>query len=180
MTLRPMRSAAKAEPAVGGRARVPRTLGERIKYWAEGAALNLWAILKEGWRDVRAADRYSKLKAGVVVAWLGLSMAGVTIACPEGFGNSLGAELIIAGDTDRPVYMIRNASKDVWEEVVVVVNGTYRLSIPRMEPRSDVTFLTRQLMGGNGKLAPDNLVVSEIEVRADEGKARLMHEGRLQ
>jgi len=155
---------------------------ERIRAETENAALNLFFAAKEAWVDFRASGRIFKLKVLVVGSWLLLSAAGFVVACPgrPGPDNSLGAELVIAGDPEQPVFMIQNGSSDPWEEVTVVVNGSYRLSVALMAPGTDVTFGPKQLLGPNGKLAPADLRVTEIELRTDDGKARLMREGQVQ
>ncbi len=176
---RPTRSAARA--IASEEALPPRNAGARFRSTAENWGLNLFSIGKDAWAQVRRADLYTKLKAGVLGLWAALAIAGVMVACPQGLtpGNSLGAELILAGDSDRPIYMIRNSSSDLWEDVTVVVNGDYRLSVPRIEAGRDVTFGPKQLLGPNGALAPTSLTVTDVELRTDDDEVRLMREGRI-
>jgi len=179
VSVRPARSAARAVVPEPVHPQGPRST--RWRALAENWGLNALSIAKERWIEARRADVYTKLKAGVVGLWLILAVAGIAVACPQGLhrGNSLGAELVLAGDRDRPVYMIRNASSDLWEDVTVVVNHEYRVSVAQVEPGRDITFTTKQLMGSNGTLAPSDLRLVDVELRTDDDEVELMQEGRL-
>src|SRR4051812_33234843 len=52
----------------------PRTFGEKVKAVAADVTLNTWALLKQIGRDFKNSDRFFKYKAGIVAAWLLLSV----------------------------------------------------------------------------------------------------------
>jgi len=157
----------------------------RIRSEAESTALNVVAILRETLEDFRNADRYFKVKAVILGAWAVLSLAGVFVACPAaptigGPSTSLGARLIMGEETEHPAYVLSNESDRAWEEVVVVVNHSYRAAISHVEPKAFVTITPKQLMGDNGRLAPFNLKATDIELHTRKGSVLLLKDGQLQ
>ncbi|MGZ6029925.1 MAG: hypothetical protein ACXWK5_10935 [Myxococcaceae bacterium] len=176
-------SATRSEPLPLDEDGLP--LQSRIRTEAESTALNVAAILRETWEDFRNADRYFKFKAAILAAWAVLSLAGVFVACPGaptlvGPSSSLGARLILGEQSEHPAYVLSNESDRAWEEVVVVVNHTYRAAISHVEPRAFVTITPKQLMGDNGKLAPFNLKATEIELHTRKGSVLLLKDGQPQ
>jgi len=155
----------------------------RIRSQAESTALNVVAILRETWEDFRNADRYFKYKLAILVAWAVLSLTGVFVACPAaptlmGPTSSLGARLVMGEETEHPAYVLSNESDRAWEDVVVVVNHTYRAAISHVEPRAFVTITPKQLMGDNGKLAPFNLKATDLELHTRKGSVVLLEAGK--
>ena len=73
-------SATRGEPVELDEDGLP--LQTRIRSGAENTALNVVAILRETLEDFRNADRYFKVKAAILAAWVVLSLAGVFVACP--------------------------------------------------------------------------------------------------
>jgi hypothetical protein len=161
-------------------------LQTRIRSEAESTALNVVAILRETLEDFRNADRYFKVKAAILGAWAVLSLAGIFVACPGGTpvllgpSASLGARLIMGEEVEHPAYVLSNESDRAWEEVVVVVNHSYRAAISHVEPRAFVTITPKQLMGDNGKLAPFNLKATDIELHTKKGSVLLLRDGQRQ
>ncbi len=160
-------------------------LQTRLRAGAESTALNVVAILRETWEDFRNADRYFRFKAAILGAWAVLSLTGVFVACPGapsilGPSTALGARLIMGEEPEHPAYVLSNESDRAWEDVVVVVNHTYRAAISHVEPRAFVTVTPKQLMGDNGKLAPFNLKATDIELHTRKGSVLLLREGQLQ
>ena len=160
-------------------------LQTRLRSGAESTALNVVAILRETWEDFRNADRYFKFKAGILAAWAVLSLTGVFVACPGappilGPSTTLGARLIMGEEPEHPAYVLSNESDRAWEDVVVVVNHTFRAAISHVEPRAFVTITPKQLMGDNGKLAPFNLKATDIELHTKKGSVLLLKDGQRQ
>jgi hypothetical protein len=176
-------SATRGEPVELDEDGLP--LQTRIRSQAESTALNVVAILRETWEDFRNADRYFKVKAGILGAWAVLSLAGVWVACPGapvllGPSTALGARLIMGEEPEHPAYVLSNESDRAWEDVVVVVNHSFRAAISHVEPRAFVTITPKQLMGDNGKLAPFNLKATDIELHTKKGSVLLLKDGLRQ
>ena len=176
-------SASRDEPVEVDEDGLP--LQTRLRSGAESTALNVVAILRETWEDFRNADRYFKVKAAILGAWAVLSLAGVFVACPGtptivGPSTSLGARLIMGEEPEHPAYVLSNESDRAWEEVVVVVNHTFRAAISHVEPRAFVTITPKQLMGENGRLAPFNLKATDIELHTKKGSVLLLKDGQRQ
>lgn len=71
------------------------------------------------WLTTSAAPTgISERKAVVVGAWLFLTASSFAVACPTQVpSNSLEASVVVAGDTSRPVYMLRNEGPDPGERL---------------------------------------------------------------
>ena len=140
------------------------------------------SIAREGWQAAKNTERHVRTKAIIVGAWVVLSVTSLVAACPSSLqrGNALGAELVTASVADHPVYMVKNESRRAWNDVIVVVNGKFRAATAVVQPGNNITFGPKQLLGNNGQLAPDDLKISELELRTSDGRLTLMAAGVLQ
>jgi hypothetical protein len=173
-------SAARSDPLPLDEDGLP--LQTRLRSGAENTALNVFAILRETWEDFRNADRYFKYKAFILLGWAVLSVAGVVVACPGAptltGPTSLGARLVLGEETEHPAYVLSNESDRAWEDVMVVVNHTYRAAISHVEPKAFVTITPKQLMGDNGRLAPSDLKATDLELHTRKGSLILLENGQ--
>jgi len=159
-----------------------RPLAKRLEEMVADQGLNALSIARESWETLRGTDRHLRTKALIVGAWIALSVTSLVVACPGSIekGNALGAELVIANVADHPVYMVKNDGRRPWKDVVVVVNGKFRAAIAIVQPGNNITFGPKQLLGDNGQLAPEDLTISELELRTSDGHTTLMASGVLQ
>ncbi len=157
------------------------SLKERIRAQVTNVALNAASIARENWQQFRGTDRLFKMKALIVAGWLLISAASLVVACPGSIRsrNSLGAQLTIAMVGDHPVYMIKNEGRSTWRNVVVVVNKQFRAVTPLIEPGNNLTFGPKQLLRDNGQGIPDDLQMSDLEVKTSEGSATLLEAGQV-
>lgn len=155
-------------------------LRERLKSGSLDVFLNTRAILRELLEDLRNRDGHFKVKAGILATWILLSVTSMAIACQpfQGFGNSLEAEWVLAGDDRRPVFSVYNQSDEPWQDVVVIINGTYRASQGVVAPGSSITLTPRQLMGNDGRTAPSDLKAHRVELRTSDGSQTLVADGQ--
>jgi hypothetical protein len=137
-----------------------------IKEGALDTLLNSVSILSEIVEDFRSSDRFFKYKFGVLIVWLMLSVSSVTVACGNrGPTNDIHAALIRAGEADRPIYLVKNESTETWQDVEVLVNGTYRATLATMEANGgSIALSSAVLFDEAGKKAPSALVVTDIVV----------------
>lgn len=174
-----VRSAARSQPLP----EEPRTTlsKERLREGALDVLLNAVSILKELVEDFKSSNRFFKYKAGIVGGWLLLTVTSVGVACPgAGGGNDLGASLVIAGDANAPVFMVRNGTDVAWRDVVITVNGVYRSTTTVLAPHDGLTLSPVVLFDAHGTPAPRDLRITDIVVKAgvpDEG-ATLLERGR--
>jgi hypothetical protein len=159
-----------------------RPLAKRLEEMVADQGLNALSIARESWEMLRGTDSHLRTKALIVGAWIALSVTSLVVACPGSIqkGNALGAELVIANVADHPVYMVKNDGKQPWKDVIVVVNGKFRAAIAVVQPGNNITFGPKQLLGDNGQLAPEDLTISELELRTSDGHTTLMASGVLQ
>lgn len=170
-------SAARLEPVPDGPRRVS---GEAIREGAVDTMLNGAGLLRDVWDDFRNSDRYFKYKAAVLVCWLFLTVTSIGVACPtSGFRtSSMGARLVIAGDANAPIYMVKNDGKEPWQDVTVIVNGTYRSTAAQIDVNNDVTLSPVVLYDDKGTRAPADLKISQIELQVGEDKTTLLEGGQ--
>lgn len=162
-------------------ARIQRPLKEQIRGEATNLALNVASIARENWQQLRGTDRLFKVKALIVGSWLAVSITSLVVACPGTIRsrNSLGAQLVISMVGDHSVYMIKNDGRSTWRSVVVVVNKQFRAAAPFVEPGSNLTFGPKQLVGDDGQVAPEDLEMSDLEIRTSDGSALLLEAGEV-
>jgi hypothetical protein len=173
-------SAARAAPppAAAG------PLSKRLKEGVADTALNAVGLLRDTWADFRAQDQYFKYKALILTVWVLLSGAAFVVACPgltTAPKNPIGARLVTTQVADTPVFMLVNESDRPWEDVVVVVNRTYRAAVARVgsdHPNNTLVLEPKRLLGDTGAPAPIDLKVRELEVRTRGGTAALVSGGR--
>jgi hypothetical protein len=165
-------SAARAQPLAQKQSSLTK---DRLKSGAENTALNALSILRETWEDFRNSDRFFKYKAAIIALWIGLSVTSFAVACPgTGNSNRIGAKLVTTEVSGRPVVSIQNAGDDKWEDVLVLVNTSYRAAVASIDPDQTVTLTPKQWVGPDGQTAPSDLKVSDVEVRTSEGNTVLL------
>ncbi len=176
--LQQVRSAARTQPLEAGPA---KATSERLKEGAVDTVLNSFSILSEVVDDFKNSDRFFKYKALVLTIWLLLSVGAFGVACPSsGPSNEINAVLVLAGDATAPVYMVKNESSDVWKDVEIIVNGTYRSTMSQLEAGGgNATLSPAVLFDDAGKRAPSTLSITEIvvKVRDPEAEVQLLHGG---
>jgi hypothetical protein len=141
-----------------------------IKEGAVDTLLNSVSILGEIAEDFRTSDRFFKYKAGVLVAWLVLSVTSVGVACGDtGPTNDINAALVMGGEAGRSIYLVKNESLEPWQDVEVLVNGAYRATLAQMEANGgSIALSPAVLFDSSGAKAPANLTITDIVVSVSE------------
>ncbi|HEY8210339.1 MAG TPA: hypothetical protein VIG99_22800 [Myxococcaceae bacterium] len=156
----------------------PQDVKQRLREGALDTVLNAAGLLADTWDDFRNRDRYFKYKAGIIAAWLFLTVTSFSIAFPGTGSNHLSAHLIQTEVAGRPVYMIKNDSRSAWREVTVVVNKHYRTAVGTVEPNGGtLTFNLKQLKGDKDTAAPVDMRIQDLELRTDDGDVWLIKDG---
>lgn len=166
-------NAARAEQAPVQRQALNK---EVLAAGATDTALNAISVVKETWADFKSQSRHFKLKVAIIGSWILLSATSFALAFPPSTSanNNIRAQLVVAGEATRPVYMVRNDSTDTWKDVKITVNGTYWVSLPQMDPNGDFTLSAKVLKGAGGTQAPPSLRITRIELSSSEGNALLL------
>lgn len=160
-----------------------RSRGGTFQERAADAVLNSFAIVGELVDDFQNADRFFKYKALVLFLWLASAVGAFGIACPStGPRNTIRAHLVVAGDPAAPVYMVKNQSGELWQDVEIIVNGRYRSTLAQLEAAGSLTISPAVIFDSTGNRAPSGLHVTDIEVRVTEpgGAAILLKGGERQ
>ncbi|MDQ3266147.1 MAG: hypothetical protein M3Y59_21240, partial [Myxococcota bacterium] len=172
-------SAARVQPTGGGAG----DLKQKLRAGAEDTALNVLGAARDTLADFTRSSIYFKYKVLIAALWAVAMSGTLFVACPSNplsASNDLGAVLVIAGDKDRPVFMVKNESEDTWQEVMLVVDKQYRVASPQVAPGGNFTVTPRQLVGANNTLAPPDLRPRHMELRTADGDEVLMQDGQPQ
>jgi hypothetical protein len=153
-----------------------------VKEGATETLLNSVGLLSDIIDDFRSSDRFFKYKAMVVATWLMLSVSSAIVACPgkEGPTNDINAALVVGGEGDHPIYMVKNDGEKPWQDVEITVNGTYRAVQGSVKANGDsITLSPVMLFDQKGNKAPSTLVITDIEVHSGDpdGTAKLLAGG---
>lgn len=170
--LQQVRSAARMQPL---EPEPQKATSERLKEGAVDTVLNSFSILSEVVDDFKSSDRFFKYKALVLTIWLLLSVGAFGVACPSsGPSNEINAVLVLAGDATSPVYMVKNESNDVWQDVEITVNGKYRATMSQLDAAGgNATLSPAVLFDDAGKRAPSSLRITDITVKVREPEAEV-------
>ena len=128
-------------------------------------------LLREAARQLRATDRYSRMRTGIVAAWLAISIATLFASCPgSGPGNALGAEFQVLSESfvGGEQILVRNESGDIWRDVVLTLDGEWRYEQRVLRPHERIVVspskFTRQ-----GEAAPEGYLPRTLVVECDQG-----------
>ena len=111
----------------GAASALARSAGERLRQLAD---------------DVRRADRFFKMRVGIVGAWAVISMATLWGACATfGPSNALGADVQVNRDSIMGVQLlVRNESTRIWEDVVLTLDDGWKYTHKTMRPHDLVVL----------------------------------------
>jgi hypothetical protein len=124
-----------------------------------------------------------KAKAGIVGGWIFISLVSIIIACPgQGVKTAdLGARVIVLPNSDRPQappsLTVTNTTKDAWEDVVFVVNGSYRATVEKIDAGGLFTLTPKSLLNTKGPMPADQRF-THAEMRTRHGNAELVKDGQ--
>lgn len=172
-----VRSAARSQPLAPEEKADAST---RLKEGASDTLLNTVSILGEVIEDFRNSDRFFKYKALVLSLWGLLMIGAFGVACPSsGPSNDISAVLVVSGEANKPIYMVKNDSADPWLDVEILVNGKYRATMSQLAVGGGATLSPAVLFDERGQRAPSGLSVTEIQVhvRDPESDVVLLRSG---
>jgi hypothetical protein len=158
-------------------------VSKRVASEASNQLLNALAIVKELVQDFRGSDGFVKAKAGIVGGWIFISLLSIIIACPgRGVRTAdLGARVTVLPNPDlpqaAPSLTVTNTTKDPWEDVVFVVNGSYRATVEKIDAGGIFTLTPKSLLNPKGSMPADAHFIS-AEMRTKHGNAELVKNGQ--
>jgi len=176
-----MRAVSAARPAPAGK-KPEGQVRERLASEASNQLLNALSVVKELVQDFRGSDKFVKAKAGIVGGWIFISLLSIVIACPgRGVRTAdLGARVIVLPNDDRPKaapsLTITNTTSSPWEDVIFVVNGSYRASVEKIDAQAIFTLTPRILVSPKGPMPADQKFIT-AEMRTKHGTAELVKDG---
>lgn len=167
-----VRSAARAQPLPEHKQKLST---ERLREGALDTLLNGFSILGEVIDDFKKSDRFFKYKALVIGLWLTLAALAFAHLLSSEAPNELDALLVVSGDSAAPIYMVKNQSADTWEDVELIVNGTYSTTLARIAGGGGNSVISqRGLFDEQGKPAPAHLRIIDITVKVRAPRAEVV------
>jgi hypothetical protein len=122
----------------------------------------------------RKAGRWQRLRLGIVGGWVAASLLALWIACPSsGPANSLGADVQVLKESllGGQQILVRNESDAVWNDVTLVLDGSWKNSQRTVRPREQVVLSPAQFQRA-GEPAPRDLRPRTLLIECREGRAR--------
>jgi len=138
---------------------LPRNLRERAARWRE---------------DFRRADRFFKMRLGVVGTWVLLSAVTLWIACPpSGSANALGADVQVLRESfvGGQQLLVRNESGEIWTDVVLTLDEGWRYEHRTMRPQDQLVLSMSHFRKGD-QVAPRDFKPRALTLECGQGRHR--------
>lgn len=122
--------------------------------------------------EFRKTGRWQKARLSLVGGWILASLVALWIACPSsGPRNSIGADVQVLKDSLLgQQILVRNESDEVWTDVVLTLDRTFRNELRALRPREQVVLSPAQFDRG-GEPAPRDLRPRRLDVQCRQGRA---------
>jgi len=140
--------------------RAAAALGDRVRQGAEKLA-----------DDFRRADRFFKMRLGIVAAWAILAAATLWGACPSaGPTNALGADVQVLRESfvGGQQLLVRNESSDLWTDVVLTLDDGWRYAHKTMRPHDQIVLSMSQFRRGE-EAAPRDYKPRLLRIECEQG-----------
>ena len=147
-------------------------LGTLVEVGSEGAS-RLRDLMRVAAGDFRRADRFFKMRVGIVAAWAVLSIATLWGACAvPGPTNALGADVQVNRDSILGAQLlVRNESSRIWEDVVLTLDDGWRYAHQTMRPNDLVVLSMAQFRKG-GDAPPRDYVPRTLRIECGQGSGK--------
>lgn len=135
-----------------------RSLGDRLRQFAE---------------DFRRADRFFKMRLGILGAWAVISMATLWGACAT-FSptNALGADVQVNRNSIMGVQLlVRNESTRIWEDVVLTLDDGWKYTHKTMRPH-DLVVLSMSSFKKGDDAPPRDYKPRALVIACGQGSER--------
>jgi hypothetical protein len=122
----------------------------------------------------RGASRWQRMRVSFVGGWILASLLALWIACPSsGPRNAIGADVHVLKESmlGAQQILVRNESDEVWTDVVLVLDGTWRFAQRALRPKEQMVVSPPQFQRG-AEPAPQDLRPRSLDVECRQGKAR--------
>jgi hypothetical protein len=122
---------------------------------------------------LRRADRFARMRAGIVAGWAVISLATLWLTCSgPAAANPLGADVQVSRDSLLGVQLlVRNDSDRIWEDVVLTLDGRWRYAQPTMRPRDLVVLAVSAFKDGE-QAAPRDHRPRAVVLSCSQGTGR--------
>jgi hypothetical protein len=132
-------------------------------------------VATDGAEAYRRSSRHQRLRLGVIGGWILVSVLAVWIAFPSsGPTNSLGADVHVLRESlvGGEQILVRNESEEIWTDVVLTLDGSWRNEQRTLRPRDQVVLSPSQFRRGD-EVAPQDLRPRTLTIQCRQGRARI-------
>lgn len=118
-------------------------------------------------------DGFTRARLTIVASWAALSIVTLWATCaPAGRTSALGAEVELNRESLLGVQLlVRNESRQIWEDVVFTVDGSWQYRQRTMRPHDRIVLSMDSFRGETGAL-PREYDPRELVVTCSEGSDR--------
>jgi len=129
----------------------------------------------DGAESFRRSSRHQRMRLWVIGGWILVSLVAVWIAFPSsGPTNSLGADVHVLKESlvGGQQILVRNESEEIWTDVVLTLDGSWRNEQRTVRPRDQVVLSPSQFRRGD-EAAPQDLRPRTLTIQCRQGRARI-------
>jgi len=137
--------------------RPPATPRQWLARWAE---------------DFRRADRFFKMRLGVVGTWVLLSLVTLYGACPSsGPTNALGADVQVLRESlvGGQQLLVRNESNEIWTDVILTLDEGWTYEHRTMRPHDQLVLSMSHFRKGD-QTAPRDFKPRTLTIVCGQGR----------
>ena len=140
---------------------------------AEGFSARLVQGVTEALKGFRRQDKFFKIQAGILGAWLFTSI--LTVAAVAWAGrtqNKLGATVRAETAIGGTVLLVTNTSDTAWTDITYTLNGMYIARQAALEPNDHASLPIKRFRKGGaaGKHPPHDTVPQILAIRCEQGQ----------
>lgn len=129
--------------------------------------------VSEGLAGFRAQDKFFKAQAGILAAWLAISIATLSVVAYAGRSeNQLGADVRAEVAIGGTVLLISNTSATSWTDITYTLNGLYLARAAALTSGDHATLPLKRFRKGGvaGKRVPRDLVPQTLSIQCEQGQ----------
>ena len=140
---------------------------------AEGFSDRLVQGVTEALKGFRRRDKFFKIQAGILGAWVFTSI--ITVAAVAWAGrtqNKLGADVRAETPIGGTVLLVTNTSDTAWTDITYTLNGVYVARQAALAAHDHDSLPIRRFRKGGaaGKHPPRDLVPQILAIRCEQGQ----------
>ncbi|RME20726.1 MAG: hypothetical protein D6806_15855 [Deltaproteobacteria bacterium] len=142
-----------------------------IANWFSDLLENTRDLFLDFAHDFKKGGRPFRMKVAMVGSYVAICLATVVVFVPPGELNEIDAEVVesVSSLIGGRYFRVINRSDETWHDVVLVINGEYYTSWPRIRPGEKRAFYLSSFRSKRGKRASQQLAVRTLRIECKQG-----------